>query len=190
MKYSLVSLVFIILLIIIYKRYKEAISYEFEILQVPLSSFHQDILLEKQPLVIGDAIVNIEDFLSIPMKYIYSYRHDIIEYIDKNIDNKHYRINKNRYLVLYNTGDEKNDILIIHPDITHDIRNVNKYYNYSSIKYGDNTRNPITGKTNYDITTIRLNPNQLVILPYKWLYYIPNNTIKEFYLNDFMYEYL
>jgi hypothetical protein len=161
-----ILIIFIIILVIsIYINYDLKYNEKFQIIQLSSNKINQDILYEKNPIIIEDKISDIDDFINVVMPYEKIYK-------NKFIYNKKNNINKNltNYLLIYNSNNISVDIYISHP------RNMNKFnwsssnsnnYNISSYKVND-----FNNINNTQFVKITLKPKQTIILPKFWLFTI------------------
>lgn len=127
------------------------------ILQTTLNEFNFNLLLQKQPLVIGDKIINIDDLIN--------------TWFSPNIINKNYHnnthkweINKYKYLFLYTEIDT--EILLS--------------------KAGTKLINGFPNENKETILAIKLYKNQGLIIPFRWCYYIDNNNIIKYGIHDYI----
>lgn len=128
------------------------------ILQTTLSEFNFNLLLQKQPLVIGDKIIKINDLI----KSWFS--PNIISVHDFNIKNiNNWILNKNKYLLLH--SNENTEVLLL--------QGGKKLIN----------NEPSEKET---ILAIKLYENQSLIVPFRWYYYCNTTNIKCFEINDYI----
>lgn len=78
--------------IYIYLKPKE----DFQILQSNLNNITDNVLYEKYPIIINDAVINAEDLLSTLFKYQYVFNKHVV--LDENVD----LINYTKFLVVHN----------------------------------------------------------------------------------------
>ena len=70
-----ILIIFIIILIItIYINYDFKINKDFQILQLSSNKIVQDILYERNPIIIEDSINNIDDFINVMLSYEKTYK--------------------------------------------------------------------------------------------------------------------
>jgi hypothetical protein len=203
-KYIFIIALIIIFIIYISSNYINKFPEHIQILQTSLENFFDDLLLEKQPLIIQDRIKNIYQFIDL-IKYMYSTKIDLVNKAIPDKYNEKMFINKYRYLVIYNNIDnfenidEKDDEGIVINSYNKEIP-INVYISlpndidiseYNILKkytiYDITDINPIDYEDKSKIVIIKLYPYQTLILPYKWLFYTekPLHTI---YLNDTLYN--
>mgnify|MGYP001296450251 CR=1 FL=1 len=176
----------IILIIIIYINYDFKINKDFQILQLSSNKIVQDILYERNPIIIEDSINNIDDFINVMLSYEKTYKNKF-SYHKKNNVNQ----NLTNYLLLYNSNNKPVDIYISHPR--------NRYkFNWTS----SNSNNYLVSNyivTNYNninntqFVKITLRPKQTIILPKFWLFSINGSLtlISLFgFINYFMSTYI
>lgn len=127
------------------------------ILQTTLNEFDFNQLLQKQPLVIGDKIIDID-------KLINNWFSPNI--INKNnlIKNDTWNTNKYKYLFIYSLKDT--EILLS--------------------KAGTKLIKGFPDENDEIIISIKLYENQGLIIPYRWHYYIDNNNIKNIGIHDYI----
>ena len=161
-----ILIIFIIILFIsIYINYDLKYNNNFQILQLSSNKITQDILYEKNPIILEDNINDIEDFINVVMPYEKIYKNKF--YFDKNNN-----VNQNltNYLLIYNSNSTPLDIYIAHPK--------NKIqFNWTS----SNSNNYIISNylvNNFDninntqFVKIILRPKQTIILPKFWIFSI------------------
>ena len=129
------------------------------ILQTTLNDFDFNLLLQRQPLVIGDKIININEIINL------WFSPNIIENNNLNInDNNKWIINNYKYLFIYSTNDT--ELLLYQAG-------------QSFINNEPNTKEPLVA--------IKLRTNQSIILPFKWYYNIKNkDNIKTIGIHDYI----
>jgi hypothetical protein len=153
MNYYYYILLFIFL-IIIYASLYYIYNDELIIYQVEASHFDFNLLYTKQPIIIQDSIKNIDDIL------VNWFNYNIIEY-DVNIQNiSNWNINNFKYFLIYADAQEENSVEItLGNPLTKHENNV-----------------PISpdmiSDYNQKLTTILLNKNKLLIIPFKWFYHL------------------
>ena len=106
-----ILIIFIIILFIsIYINYDLKYNNNFQILQLSSNKITQDILYEKNPIILEDNINDIEDFINVVMPYEKIYK-------NKFYYNKNNNVNQNltNYLLIYNSNSTPLDIYIAHP---------------------------------------------------------------------------
>ena len=145
---------FVIFLIIIYASLYYIFADELIIYQVEARHFDFNLLYNKQPIIIQDSIKNIDEIL------VDWFNYNIIEY-DVSIPNI-WGWNRNafKYLLIYADVHESNSVEITlgNPRTIHE----------NNIPVAPN-RLP---EDNQKLTTILLNKNKLLIVPFKWFYHL------------------
>ena len=181
-----ILIVFIIILLIsIYISFDLKINNNFQIIQLSSNKINQDILYEKNPILIQDNINDIEDFINVIMPYEKIYT-------NKFLHSNKYSINQNlsNYLLIYNSNNTPIDVYIAHP------RNKNKF-NWSNTNANNYLISNYTVKTFDNINDVKfvkfvLRPKQTIILPKFWLF-IVNGKLTLYnlfgFLNYFMATY-
>jgi len=203
-KYIFIIALIIIFLLYISNNYINKFPENIQILQTSLENFYDDLLLEKQPLIIQDRIKDISQFVSL-LNYMYIKK---IEQKNIEIPDEYQNsmfINKYRYLLIYNnidnieTIEEKDDKGIILNSYDKEIP-INVYISlptsitddeYKILKkytiYDVSNINPIEYKDKSKIIIIKLYPYQTLILPYKWKY-MTDKPLHNIFLNDTLYS--
>lgn len=145
---------FVIFLIIIYASLYYIFADELIIYQVEARHFDFNLLYNKQPIIIQDSIKNIDEIL------VDWFNYNIIEY-DVSIPNI-WGWNRNafKYLLIYADVHESNSVEITlgNPRTIHE----------NNIPVAPD-RLP---EDNQKLTTILLNKNKLLIVPFKWFYHL------------------
>jgi hypothetical protein len=203
-KYIIILTLIIIFIVYISSNYINKFPDNIQILQTSLENFYDDLLLEKQPIIIQDRIKDIYQFIDL-LKYIYDNKIDLInKEIPIEYQNKLF-INKYRYVLIYNNIDnfesieEKDDegiilntydkeipinVYISLPNnISNDEYNILKKYTI----YDVTDINPENYSDKSKIIIIKLYPFQTLILPYKWLF-MTHKPLHTIYLNDTLYK--
>lgn len=129
------------------------------ILQTTLNNFDFNLLLQRQPLVIGDKIININEIINL------WFSPNIIDNDILNINNNDkWVINNYKYLFIYSINDIE---ILLYQAGQHFINNE------------PNTKEPLIA--------IKLRANQSVIIPFKWYYNIKNkDNIKAIGIDDYI----
>jgi hypothetical protein len=112
-KMNKLLLVLVILLVVIYTRYNLKYNDYYQILQTSLDKFHEQLLYEKNPLVITDIVYNQEDLL----QTIFKYQYITYQKWSYNPDMKT-KYNYAKFLLLY--SNDKTMIKIINPKYKND----------------------------------------------------------------------
>jgi len=141
-----------ILLIIIYASLYYIYNDELIIYQVKAEHFDFNLLYKKQPIIIEDSIKNIDNIL------VDWFSYNIIEY-DVYIPNI-WNINNFKYFLIYADAQEENSIEITLGNP------LTKHKNNVPISPD------IISDYNQKLTTILLNKNKLLIIPFKWFYHL------------------
>jgi hypothetical protein len=135
----------LVFLVLLYSTLYYIFIDEISIYQVKIEHFNFDLLYKKQPIVITDSIINIDDIIF----KLFNYN---IIYYDQKISNIWER-NKYKYCIIY-ASDKNNSPIEI------------------------SLCNPLTANNNgipnenSKITTIKLQSNKVLIIPFKWYYHI------------------
>lgn len=162
----------IILIIIIYINYYKKYNNNFQILQLTSNKLTQDILLEKLPILIEDTISNPNDFINVLFTYEYLFKKKL-KYNKNKFSN---RVNQNLayHLMIYNSNNENISIYISNPKFSNKFNlNKNNSFYYRISDYEVENEDDIN-----DIQFVKINikPNNLLILPSYWLFYLNNNA--------------
>ena len=145
---------FILLIILLYASMYYIFDDELIIYQLKIEHFNFDILYKKQPIIIQDSITNIDELL------INWFNYNMVEY-DVNIPNFwDWNINNFKYLIIYADAHEENSIEITlgNPHTKHE----------NNIPISQD----LLPDYNQKLTTILLNRNKVIIIPFKWFYHI------------------
>lgn len=146
--------IFILLIILLYASMYYIFDDELIIYQLKIEHFNFDILYKKQPIIIQDSITNIDDLL------INWFNYNMVEY-DINIPNFwDWNINNFKYLIIYADSHEENSIEITLGNP------LTKHENNIPISQD------LLPDYNQKLTTILLNRNKVIIIPFKWFYHI------------------
>lgn len=155
-----------VLFLYLYVTSAKSIAPIFEILQTNLPKFQTNMLHEKLPIVLEDQIVDVQEVIRNVFRYLYIYR-----YNDTSLSFPfQIVICKSRYTIIYNADNLKPfHINLYHPKYT---------------TQGINSNDPITSnrhilvypKFDTESQIIRLHPNKMIIIPYKWAYSIHDDV--------------
>lgn len=127
------------------------------IIQTTLNNFKLDMLLEKQPIIIQDNIVNLNQIIDAWFKYNSN---------TKFVLNSSESWNKNKYKYLLFKTDTESEIIIYSP--------TKKLINGLP-------------DTNEKLTLIKMSEGQILILPFNWLYNIQSSyNLNCVGINDFV----
>ena len=139
-------IVLFILVLIIYVRYYTKVPSDITFLQPSLTTLHVSHLLEKNPIIIKEALVDPLDLLKSVFRFMYLY-HRVTD--TSRFVNAVPHQNKARYLIIYAVQDCIVDVF--HP------------------KHSASLRKHITDHTAF--ISIKLQKSQCMILPMSWWYY-------------------
>lgn len=152
--YIIIFIIIILLYIYCYFIYPSSII----ILQSTLNNFDFNLLLQRQPLVIGDKIIDIDKIINL------WFSPNIINYDIKNININNWNKNNHKYLFIYSL--DNIEILLY--------------------QAGQKFINDIPDEKE-PILAIKLKKNQSLIIPFKWYYNIKNNNnIKVIGIHDYI----
>lgn len=142
MLFYVILIIIIICILAIYHYHPKTIT----INQTTIQNFNFNLLYQKNPIVIVDNIINLNDVLNLWFKYNFIYAL-------KDIQNNWKQSNA-KYSILHNNSNSKIELHICNPHVK-----INNKMPTSDSK----------------IITINLSENQFIILPFKWYYYLENN---------------
>lgn len=152
-KYLIIAIV--ILLIYIYSYFIFPLS--IVIIQTTLSDFNFNLLTEKQPIILGDKITDVNTIITSWFKF------NIIQDILFNFK-YNWNINYHKYLMIYCLEDT--EILLY--------------------KAGYSVKNNVPDNKEI-IVAVKVKENHCIIIPYKWYYNIKNNNnIKLYGIHDYI----
>lgn len=161
---SLLTL-FIIICIISYISMYTKPKKHMEILQTDIASMNTNFLLEKQPLVIYDKIVNPEEVIRASFKFLYTFK------INKTLSsNKIYQSNS-RYALVHNASDEDVILTILKKNIKKN--HLNLFYTFIGNEFDENDRT----------IQIILKPYNMISVPYLYMMHCQQD-LKVWFLND------
>lgn len=171
MYYLLISIVIAFLLLYVQSYFK--IPKDTQIIQTTLSTFHPDLLLEKQPIYVNDDIFNPADVIGTVFKY--QFIHKVLSLSNKDYVKK----NLSRFVLIYNDSDVMVEVDISNPHLQKSLQ----YYNglfvskfYKVVKNSKNERK--------FFTKILLKPCNMIVLPVHWIYHTTTDNILEIHLFD------
>lgn len=153
------SIILIILVILFYVQYYSKYNYDYTIVQLYLDQITANHLLEKNPIVIYDQVIEPAHLLKTLFKYMYLFSSS------QNIYDKNYvHTNSSKYMLLYSKTESIN-INIINP----------KYNKILALKKNKSTK---TFSELYEVNyiTIKLKPNQVLVLPSLWSFHSYQNV--------------
>lgn len=133
------------LVIFVYLRFYMSVSSNVKITQLSLTELSHSILMEKNPIIIEERIVNPISLLQTVFKYMYVYKR--VKEVEDG-DGLKFRQNRARFMILSSKID----------DCSVQIQNPN-------VSVEDTASPPYVD--------VRLHANMTMILPYKWWYRLP-----------------
>lgn len=152
------SIILVILVILFYVQYYSKYNYDYTIVQLYLDQITGNHLLEKNPIVIYDQVIEPAHLLKTLFKYTYVFSRSQNIY-DKN----HVYNNASKYILIYSKT-ESIDINIINP----------KYNKILALKKNKSLKTfSELDQVNY--ITVKLKPNQVLILPSLWSFHSYQN---------------
>ena len=134
----------------------------YEILQVSLNKISINNLYEKNPIVLDEQVYDVDELLGTLFKFSYIFK--TMFTVSNNVNR-----NPHKYLMLF--ADDKISIKIINPKYKKDIR---KSLEDSNVQY----------------VTIKLKPNQILILPALWYYHTDNMDVRAIGLDDLLSKFI
>ena len=181
MKANKLFIILAILFVYMYVVSARSVAPSFELLQTNLQHFESSMLREKLPVIFEDKIVDIQDVVSNMFKFLYISRYD-----DTSLSFPfQIVICKSRFTLIHNTNvSTPFHICIYHP----------KYITTSiNDPIVSNRHFTVIHKHNAESQIIRLHPNKMVVIPYKWAYSIHDDVakvnpedLKRIHLHDFI----
>lgn len=142
-----------------------------QIIQTSLSSFHPDLLLEKQPIYVYDQVYNPVDVIVSILKY---------QYISKILSlSNHVYIKKNlsKFVIIYNDCEEDVNVSLSNPN---SLKKEDYYKGVFVDKYYRVMKN---NDIVFDIDVI-LKPYNMIVLPLNWIYRVHQDNLLEIHLFD------
>lgn len=155
----ILSITLIILVIYFYVQYYSKYNYDYTITQLYLNQISANHLLEKNPIVIYDQVIEPAHLLKTLFKYMYVFS-SVKNIYDKNYVYK----NSSKYMLLYSKT-ETIKINIINP----------KYNKIMAFKKNKSTK-AFSEMDEVKYITIKLKPNQVLILPALWAFHSYQNV--------------
>ena len=107
----IMCLIIATLLAIVYIIGARSHSLEGTIIQTPLRSFNPDLLLEKNPIVIDDNIVNVDEFIQKCFKYLYVFSRPVVA----NTQASQSMINPYAHMLIHAKTKTSEPIQLAHP---------------------------------------------------------------------------
>jgi hypothetical protein len=141
-----------------------------EIIQTTLLTMTPNLLLEKQPIIIYDKILNIKNLFDTTFRFSYLFKKEV------NISEKTTHQNNSKFAVIHNSK-EKNILVIIKKNRIK-YNHLNLFYSY--------LKNTDLFKFDTDLNTITilLEPNTVLIIPFLYSF-SSDHTIDVVFLSDF-----
>ena len=106
----LLTLSLMFILVLVYAHYAMKPKQDVNIIQTNLDRINDNTLLEKQPIVIEDKIVNVTDLLGTLFKYQYLFKTDSLLKPDSGV-----QLNTYKYMIVYNTSAEDDAYVTLTP---------------------------------------------------------------------------
>lgn len=152
------SIILIILVILFYIQYYSKYNYDYTIVQLYLDQITGNHLLEKNPIVIYDKVIEPSHLLKTLFKYMYVFS-SLQNIYDKNYVYK----NSSKYMLIYSKTESLN-VNIINP----------KYNKILAHKKNKSTK-IFSELDEVNYITVKLKPNQVLILPSLWSFHSYQN---------------
>lgn len=134
--------IIIVLIIVIYVLHYTKVNDSYNITQTYIENLTPEILREKHPIIVYDMVPSLKELLKTLFAYEYIFSTNKIAKDDTLI------VNKSKYMLLHNIQNHTIDVDIVSP------------------KYAK-----VSNKKDISLVTIKLKPNQLLILPFRWIYH-------------------
>lgn len=152
-----------VLLLVIYLRFYMQVANTVKIVQLSLSELNPGVLMQKNPIIIEERIVNPLSLLQTVFKYMYVYKHvKAIEEGDPSV----FRQNRARFMIIASKADDCS-VQILNP------------------KFASGGVSSDGGESEPPYVDIRLHANMCMVLPHKWWYRLPEpNYISTIALED------
>jgi hypothetical protein len=156
----------------------------FQIIQTDLTDFRPDLLLEKQPIYLADAVVNPADLIHTIFRYLYIKRTLSLS------DHTLFKQNLSKFVLIYNDHDEQDTLIkISHPidKAYFPMKSTHLYHkNYNVGKYNllDEHFVSTLMDTNVRVVHVILKPHHSLILPINWYYQTTTDGLLEVHLHD------
>jgi len=148
---ALLVIVILFLLILLYVVGARIPSKKGVIIQTHLCSFKSDLLLEKNPIVIDEHVVNVQEFIDASFKYLYMYSKNLTQ-INSNV---YYKSNPYTYL-------------LIHASVSR-VSNMNTDADTGTNAYASLLYVQLTHPQNRkEIITIAMQPSNVLVVPRAW----------------------
>lgn len=171
----LLFVLIVIAFLLLYIQSYFKIPKETQIVQTTLSTFHPDLLFEKQPIYVNDSIYNPADVIGSVFKF---------QYIQKvlSLSNRDYiKKNLSRFVLIYNDSDNMVEVEISNPHLQKNLRYYNGLFVNKFYKVVKNKTDSLD-KTNF--TKILLKPYNMIVLPMNWVYQTNTSNLLEIHLFD------
>jgi len=136
------------------------------IIQSTLNTFDENLLYEKNPIVLYDTIVNIEELKYTIFKYQYLFQSSV--HVMKHVRYK----NKSKFMILHNNSNDKTVVSLYQPTCKLSL-------NLTRNVFFDDSSNIVTGEH----VDVILHPYNVICLPGHWSC-VTENTIPCIYLSD------
>lgn len=152
-----------VLLVLLYLQYYVKYKQDYQILQVFLDNFKLDTLYEKYPIVVYDQVYDPKDLLKTVFAYSFVFKNEF------SVEPGAVCRNSHKFVVL--SCDDSVSLKIINPKYKKDIK-------------------PRIQDCNVQFVTVKLKPNQVLILPALWYYHTDNMDVSAIGLDDLVSNWL
>jgi len=167
--------VVIVLIIFVYIHYYSKYNDTYEIVQTYLDKVNIDMLYERNPIIIYDSIKTPKQLLGTLFKYSY------VSKSEYKINTKYPVMNRAKFSFVYSTNNDNVYINLINPSYKTSM----KWDNGAKSQVMDKVSTTSLEETNVQYITIKLKPNQVVIMPMHWIIQTDAPLVK-YNLDDFI----
>lgn len=152
--------VVVILIVCLYTQYYSKYNKKYEIIQSSLSNISLDLLYERNPIIIEDTIANPRHLLKTLFKYSYTF----VKEMDVTTTNI-FKI-KSKFCLVYSVDTNTPSVQL---NLVNPIYNEKNTFKWKTSADGLMTTSTPLNETNIEYITLKLKPNQPVIIPTHWL---------------------
>lgn len=152
--------VVLILIVCLYVQYYSKYNKKYEIVQASLNNITLDLLYERNPIIIEDTVANPRHLLKTLFKYSYTFVKEM------DVETNHIFKVKSKFCLVYavDTNTQSVQLNLINP-----IYNDKNKFKWKTSTNGLMTTSIPLKDTNVEYITLKLKPNQPVIIPTHWL---------------------
>lgn len=152
--------VVVILVVCLYVQYYSKYNKKYEIVQASLSNITLDLLYERNPIIIEDTIANPRHLLKTLFKYSYTF----VREMDVTT-NQIFKI-KSKFCLVYAVDQ---NIPSVQLNLINPIYDKQSRFKWNTSANSLITTSTLLNETNVEYITLKLKPNQPVIIPTHWL---------------------